>query len=161
MDTTLLPTILASVSTLAAIICPTISVVIAVRSNEKSKRYEIYAPKVYSCVQRLTTAFSAYQDLGNYYGYGNDQRRATEKAAADAYRDLSSSAYELMSLIPNAALHSQMSKFLDAMDGIPGVSDKEKQLFHDLTLAISRELASHVSKTKPSVNTKRQRDKTK
>lgn len=161
MDTTLLPTILASVSTLAAIICPTISAVITVRSNEKSKRYEIYAPKVYSCVQRLTTAFSAYQDVDNYYGYGNDQRSATEKAAADAYRELSSSAYELMSLIPDAALHRKVSAFLDAMDGLPGVSDKEKQLFHELTLAISRELASHVSKTKPSVKTKSQRNKTK
>ena len=47
------------------------------------------------------------------------------------------------------------------MDGLPGVSDKEKQLFHELTLAISRELASHVSKTKPSVKTKSQRNKTK
>lgn len=161
MDTTLLPTILASVSTLAAIICPTISAVITVRSNEKTKRYEIYAPKVYSCVQRMTAAFSSYQDVDIYNGYGNDQRRSAAKAASDSYRELSSSAYELMSLIPDAALHRQMFAFLAAMDGLPGVSDKEKQLFHELTLAISRELASHVSKTKPSVKTKSQRNKTK
>lgn len=161
MDFNLIPTILTGFTALAAIICPTISTIITVRSNEKTKRYEIYAPKVYSCVQRLTDAFSSYQDVDNYYGYGNDQRRATEKAAADAYRELSSSAYELMSLIPDAALHRQVFAFLAAMDGLPGVSDKEKQLFHDLTLAISLKLASDVSKSKKDINTKRQRTKTK
>lgn len=148
MDISIISVILSSLTAFAAVIGQIISAVITVRSRERTKRYEIYAPKVYSTVQRLTAAYSSFPNRVEFTSAGNQERDTMTESACASFKELSASALELMSLLPDMDIHNQVIVLLESMDSVSYTSEEQDLMFHNLTLSISWKLASDVSKIK-------------
>lgn len=159
MDIAVISLVLTSATALAAVIGPIISSVITVRSNERTKKFEMYSPQVYAAVQRFTGAYAQFPRKADYSNVSDYGKAQISKDAAAAYRSFSASAYEVMSLLPNCEIHGQIISLLADLDGKKWAEAEQDKLFQALAESLARELSSGVSNKKQRKDRKAKRGK--
>ena len=159
MGITEISLVLTSLTAIAAVLGPIISSVINVRSNERTKRDELYSPRVYEALQKLTEAFGKFPRYHEYARASELGRIAIAKEYTAAYKAFTSATYEIMSLLPNQDIHELSIALLADLDDLTCiVSDQDKQ-FQKLAKAIALELSSQVSLKKKRIPRKPKRSK--
>lgn len=149
--------ILTSVTALAAVIGPVISSVINVRSNERTKKYEMYAPKLYTAVQKLTEAYAKFPRKVDFNKTNDLGRGRLDNEYASALRVFCSAAYEIMSLLPSRELHEQIISFLAELEGKRCIGIEQDQKFQQLTESLAVELSAEFSPMKKCIARKAKR----
>lgn len=144
MDITIISLVLSSVTALAAVIGPIVSSAITVRSNERTKRFEQYAPQQYAAVQRFSNAYSDYP-RSNELSARNRNREALLDSASYKYKELCAAAYGVMSFIASKEIHTQTIAFLESIQASELATPKEDAMFQELSALLSAELASQLS----------------
>lgn len=144
MDITVVSLALTSVTALAAVIGPIVSSAITVRSNERTKRFEQYAPQLYTAVQRFSNAYSDYPRLSELAAR-NKNREALVDMAKYKYKELSAAAYNVISFIPDEEIHAQTIAFLNSIQASELATPKEDAMFQELSALLAKELASQLS----------------
>ena len=144
MDLTVITHLLTSSVALAAVIGPIISSVITVRSNERTKRFEQYAPQQYAVVQRFSNAYSDYPHLSEL-AVRNKDRDALVDLAKYKYKELSAAAYNVISFIPGEEIHTQTIAFLNSIQASELATPEEDAMFQRLSALLAEELASQLS----------------
>lgn len=157
MDLALISLILTSITAIAAVIGPIISSIINVRSNERTKRYEIYSVQIYAAVQKFTEAYSQFPRMADFEAASPQQRTVLSREAAAAYREFSAAAYAVMSFLPNPDIHGQAVLLLEDLDGSSWITIKHDQAFEQLSEQIALELAADASPKKNRIARKAKR----
>lgn len=144
MDISQITFVLTSVTALAAIICPVISTIIQVKSNERTKRFLSFSPRLYGSIRRFTEAYANYPRKA----FMPCSESMTEDhilfSAKSSYCDLSSACFEIMSLVPNAELHRQIISLLSYMVHSAYATEESDQMFNDLSLYLASCISSGV-----------------
>lgn len=126
-----------AITAIVAIVAPVISTIINVRSNEQTRRMELYSPRVYDAVKRMTDNYSAFcrqqECMTDRYSSRTD---AVWRFTQD-YKKFLSSCYEVMSLIPDEKLHTLFLDFLCDLETRTAVTQEQDKAFHEISAAIA------------------------
>ena len=138
---TLMPTFTA----VAAIVAPTISTAITVRSNERMKRAEIYAPRLYAAVQRLSETYAKFNRSPIYSTTESPPQSVVETRAAAAYKEFSAAAYDVMALVADPDVHAQICDLLESLEKYPYVLSEQDAKFQALSESLAKTIAAQLS----------------
>ncbi|MBQ7001715.1 MAG: hypothetical protein IJN67_11850 [Oscillospiraceae bacterium] len=158
MDISLVTLVLTSLTALAAVIGPIISSIITIRSNERTKRFEIYSPQLYSAVRKFSDAYSRIPReaaLKTYNEYGKTMLR---EKAVDAYQEFSSAAYEVISFIDDSDIHDQITNLLAELEKASFASPEYDHRFQKVMSAIAKKLSADFSPKKDRITSKAKRN---
>lgn len=144
MDNLDLQTLLVQITAIAAIIGPVISTIIQVKSNERTKRFLSFSPRLYGSIRRLTEAYANYPRKAFMPCSESTTEDHILFSAKSSYCDLSSSCFEIMSLVPNAELHRQIISLLSYMVQSAYATEESDQIFNDLSLYLASCISSGV-----------------
>ena len=148
---------LTSITALAAVIGPIISSVINVRSNERTKRFELYSPQLYAAVRRFSDAYAQIPRKRSFDSVNEFGRITLNQEAITAYKAFSASAYEVISFIPNNEIQDQIAVLLASLEEAKWASPEHDQQFQKLTATIAKELASEFSQKEKRITRKANR----
>lgn len=156
MSTIDLPILLTSITALAAVIGPVVSTCITVRSNERLRRDELYAPKLYSAISQVIVAFHRLHRKDDFITYAGWDLDLRTKSTYESYTNFSVSCFELMSLLPDEGIRSQLTDLLSVI-GSAGfqVSPENEVAFNQIVSEISHFLSRVSSKHRHAVKGKR------
>ena len=160
MDITFVSHVMTSAIALAAVIGPIISSTITVKSNEKTKRFEQYAPQLYAAVHRFSNAYSDYPRLDDPAA-NSGRRQALEEAASYKYRELSAAVYDVISFIPDETIHDHAISLLRAIRESKLITAEEDVMFQDLSALLAKELTSQLSAKRKSNHRRAKRNSSK
>lgn len=153
-DISVITLFLSSATALAAVIGPIISSVINVRSNERTKRFEQYAPQLYAAVNRFSNAYSDYPRADDP-AIANGRRSNITELAVFKLRELSAAAYDLISFIPDQRIHAQVIALLDSLRASQLASPSQDAMFQKLSALLAEELASQLSDKRKAKRSRR------
>lgn len=156
METIDLPLLLTSLTALAAVVCPAISTCVTVRSNERSRRTELHAPKVYESVSRMISAFHLLHRQGDHVSYSGWDQETRLRHSRECFSSFSVACFEVMALLSCENIRSQLTGLLSSLTaaGYQASADHEA-VFNQVVADIAKELSCASSKYKLSPNRKR------
>lgn len=144
MDISQITFVLSSVTAIAAIVCPVISTIIQVKSNERTKRFLSFSPRLYDSLRRLTEAYANYPRKAFIPCPDRTSEEEILFSSHSSYCALSSACFEIMSLVPSANLHRQIISLLSYMVQSAYATEESDQMFNDLSLYLSTCISSGV-----------------
>lgn len=157
IDSLTVTQILTSLTALAAVIGPIVSAIITVRSNERAKRLDLYAPQLYAAVQKLSDTYAALPRKRNFQNTGTYQRTTINEESYLQYRAFSAAAYEVMALFSSPEIHTQIKALLESTKDVALIETKHDLAFQTLSEALADELSSWVVSGKHRHTRKKQR----
>lgn len=151
MDFTIISLALTSFTALAAVIGPIISSIITVRSNERTKKCELYSPRVYDAVHKFTEAYAKLPRKADYDNGSDYRRHELALEYLSAFKDFAHAGYEVMSYLPNDEIHDQIVALIGILDGRRWIGPDHDKDFQKLAAVLALELASEVSPNKKRI----------
>ena len=131
-------TILTSVTAILAIAAPTVATIITTISNAKTRKYEMYMPKVQAAAKRMADAYAKL----NRYKLSDDGNALPIPENTDALiQEFSAAAYEVMFLVADKEIHRDIVELLECFRFNKLISGNEDFKFR----AISAKLASKIT----------------
>ena len=145
MDFEQLSLTLTTITAIAAILGPIISTIISIRSNRKLRKMEMYAPRIFQAVQKLSDAYSQFPRKADYEATSDIQRPGLVKKSASAHRALIAAAYELMSLIADDDIHAHVNVLIASLEGHKFATSEHDKKYQSLTSAIALNVSRNYS----------------
>lgn len=136
-----------SLTAIAAVLAPTVSAIMTVRSNERLKRLELQYPKAADAVENLIGLYSRQPRIFDLITDDPEEELRHRELVDSSFAEIKRRCYEVISLVPNKKIHRQILSFLDVMRmnlGYPNT--EEEKAFQELIAAISIEISPYKSK---------------
>lgn len=158
IDISVISLILSSITALAAVIGPVISSIINVRSNERTKRFELYSPQVFAAVRRFSDAYARIPRKRNFDSANEYGRIALNQEFIDSLKEFTAAAYEVASFIPNNQIHDRITVLLTDLKDAKWATEEHDRKFQELSASIAKELAAKFSPKKERITRKSERN---
>lgn len=140
MDTAIVSIIVSGATAIAALIAPAISANITVKSNERLKRFEIYAPQAFEAVQKLTESYAGFPRKSDYSGSSDYRQSELHTKFANNYRVFSSAAYDVMSFLCSPNVNRLLVELLKDLEGKRYTGEVQDRAFREISEALAQEL---------------------
>ncbi len=157
IDAATISLIMSSITAIAAIVAPTISAIMTIKSNEKIKQLELHSPKVYDAVNRMISSYSKMPRLLDDFDtteYDPERNAQILQHVNSAFSDFRACCYEVIALIPNVEIHQQIASFINIVN-LNYHLPEEEAAFRELVTAITLATSPYCSKQKKHICSKR------
>lgn len=152
IDYSIVSAVMSSVTAVVAIVAPIVSSIVATKSQERMKRNEIYAPRVYEALAEMSLRYSRLPRVST--ATDNDAARTEYLEALDKLSEFMASCYTVMSLVPGETIHQQITELLTSFEGSPSPDRRQDKMLCQLLNDINEYLrTSKIKKQKQNTAT--------
>ncbi|MBE6976244.1 MAG: hypothetical protein E7439_03485 [Ruminococcaceae bacterium] len=152
IDYSVVSAVMSSVTAVIAIVAPIISSIVAAKSQERMKRNELYAPRVYDALAQMSLRYSLLPRIST--ATDSDAAHAEYLEALDRHSEFMASCYTVMSLVPGETIQEQITALLASFEGSLSPDRKQDKMFCQLMNDINEYLrTSKIKKQKQNTTT--------
>ena len=146
MDNTNIQTILTSVTAILAIAAPTVATIITTISNARTKKYEMYMPKVQAAAKRMADAYAKLNRLDCLSGDVNLLDPPIPENNNDLIQDFFAAAYEVMFLVADHSIRKDIIELLGSFQFYKLVSGNQDELLQRISGKLARKITPGLRK---------------
>lgn len=147
IDWSFVSTVISSITAMIAIAAPIITSSITIRSQERMKKNELYAPRVYDALADLSVKYSQIPRRSTATDV--DSAKIEYLEVLERHGEFMAACYTVMSLIPGEGIQRQIMDLLSDLEHYPCPDDKHDKMFCRLMNDINEYLlTSKVKKPK-------------